>query len=172
MCSVFVFTSGLRVNACMFGCICECCETGRWARPCPVVTCFNNVYSASRDLSHWSWWESRPSMRCIPPDALLRGRCCNTFYNGLMVPVGPSAFWNATKHGLGAKFQTKILLFFLGIYSNEQRLFCVTAPKKTKVLIQRRLALTRTMFGWNAVRNSPQREHQSNESLFVSFQLP
>lgn len=53
------------------------CETGRWARPCPMVTFFNNVYSASRDSSHWNCWESRPSMRCTPPmlcSAPLRGR--------------------------------------------------------------------------------------------------
>lgn len=71
------FSSGLAVNACMFGCIYlyECtflsyslgCETGRWAWPRPMVTCFNNVYSASRNLSHWSSWESWPNMQCILP---------------------------------------------------------------------------------------------------------
>lgn len=71
------FSSGLEVNACMFGCIYlyECtflsyslgCETGRWAWPRPMVTCFNNVYSASRNLSHWSSWESWLNMQCILP---------------------------------------------------------------------------------------------------------
>lgn len=53
-------------------------------------------------------------------------------YNGLMVPVGLSVFWNATKHGLCAKFQTKDTAFVLGFYSNEHWLFCVKAPKKNK----------------------------------------
>lgn len=46
------------------------------------------------------------------------------------------------------------------------------APRKTKVLINQRLTLTNTMFGWNRVGNNPQREHQFNESWFFSFPLP
>lgn len=151
------------------------CETGRWAWTCPMVTYFNNVYSASRYLSHWSCWESWPSMRCTPlPYVLLcseKDEMLQYLYNGLMVLLGLPAIWNAPKHGPCAKFQTKILLFFLGIYSNKHTLFCVTAPKKTKVLIKQRLALTEIMFGWNAVQNNPQREHQSNERLLFSFSL-
>lgn len=60
-----------------------------------------------------------------------------------MVPLGLPAIWNTTKHGPCAKFQTRILLFFLGIYSNKHPLLCVTAPKKTKVLIKQKVSSDR-----------------------------
>lgn len=70
---VFVLSSGLRVKACIFECICASISAIFWvvkqegrARPCPMVTYFINVYYASRDLPHWIW----PSMHCIPPHAL------------------------------------------------------------------------------------------------------
>lgn len=154
------------------------CETGRWAWPRPMVTCFNNVYSASRDLSHWNCWERQPSMRCIPPaspDALFcseKDEMLQYLDNGLMAPVGLPAFWNATKHGLCARVSNNDTPFVPGIYSNEHRLFCVTAPKKTRVVIKERLTLTNSMFGWNPMQSSPQREHQSNESFLLSSSLP
>lgn len=73
-------------------------------------------------------------MHCNPPHALFsseKDEMLQFPHNGLMVPVGLSRFWNATKHGLCEKFQTKDTAFVLGIYSNEHWLFCVTAPKRT-----------------------------------------
>lgn len=95
------------------------CETGRWDWPCPMVTYFSNVYSASRDLSHWNCWESRPSMGCIPPDALFCSalRKMLQYLNiGFMVPVGLSAFWNATKHGLEQSFKQRYSFFFWHLF--------------------------------------------------------
>lgn len=83
------------------------CETQRWARPCPEVTFFNNVYSASRDSSHWNCCEKRPNMHWIPPILCYVLRKMRYLYNGLMVPVGLLAFWNATKHGLCASFKQR-----------------------------------------------------------------
>lgn len=125
VCSVFVFSSGLRVNACMFGCICLC--------ECNVSQPFSGLWN--RKVSRIPWWRSltvsilfpefhlegavgRGGQTCVasPADALFcseRDELLQYLYNGLMAPVGLSVFWNATKHGLHAKFQTKILLLFL-----------------------------------------------------------
>lgn len=186
---VFVFSSVLRVNACMFGCICFC--------ECTSFSAIFSVVKQEGEPERVPWWRTL-TMSILLPDICLTGavgrvgQACAAspppplpyvllcsekdemlqyLYNGLMVLLGLPAIWNAPKHGPCAKFQTKILLFFLGIYSNKHTLFCVTAPKKTKVLIKQRLALTEIMFGWNAVQNNPQREHQSNERLLFSFSL-
>lgn len=82
-------------SVCMFGCICLCERTSFSAifwvvkqegepEPRPMLTYFNNVYSASRDLSHWNCWESWPKHALPSPplvlcSALRKMRCCNTF---------------------------------------------------------------------------------------------
>lgn len=60
-----------------------------------MVAYFNSVYSASRDLSHWSSWERRPSMHRILPGCSVvfssgKDEILQYLHDGLMVPVGLS----------------------------------------------------------------------------------
>lgn len=190
VCSVFVFSSGLRVNACVLGrnCLCECTSSSAvfW------------VVKQEGEPDRVPWWRSL-TMSILLPEIRLTGavgsvgqacvappRCsvllCSEedemlqyLYNGLMAPVGLSAFLKCNQTwSLWKSFKQRYRdnPFVLGIYSNKHRLFCETAPKKTKVLIKQRLNLTNAMFGWNPVQNFPAREHQSNESLFFPFPMP
>lgn len=69
--------------------------------------------------------------------------------NGLMVPLGFSLVSNATKHGLWAQLQTKILLFSGNLFKQVLAFLC-NSSKADQSLHQAKVSsLKKTMFGWN-----------------------
>lgn len=115
------------------------------------------VVKQEGEPDHVPWWRALTMCILLPEICLIGavgrvGRTCSAsspdalfcyekdemlqyLYNGLMVPAGLSVIWTTTKHGLCADFQMKILLFFLGIYSNEHWFFYVRlwSPHQAKV---------------------------------------
>lgn len=147
------FSSGLAVNACMFGCIyLYACTFLSYVRN--VHECILWVVKQEGEPDHVPWWRAltmcillpeicligavgRVGRTCSPssPDALFcyeKDEMLQYLYNGLMVPAGLSVIWTTTKHGLCADFQMKILLFFLGIYSNKHWFFYVRLWSRAK----------------------------------------
>lgn len=158
VCSVFVLSSGLGVKACIFQRICTSIwaifwvvkEEGR-ARPCPMVTYFINVYYASRDFPHWIW----PNMHRIPPHALFcsgKDEMLQYLSNGLMVPVGLSVFWIATKHWSQCKVSNKRDCFCSGHLFKWAVTFL---HKEEGVLFRPSLPPTHSMFGWKKHAEQP-----------------
>ena len=186
VCALFVFSSGLGVNASMFGCIGPCGHA-----------CFSAIFWVVKqegEPDHVPWWRAL-TMSILLPEICLTGTAGRGSQACVASPPPASSGLVKTRRrtpltmdswALGAsprfemqpnmvsvwEFQTTILPLFQGVYSNEHRLFCVTAPKKTRVVIKERLTLTNSMFGWTPMQSSPRREHQSNESFLLSSSLP
>lgn len=136
--SVFVLPSGPGVNACILECI------------YPSIS-FSGLENEKVEADRVPWRHdfimsivlpeiclTGAGQACIAhsPACSGNGKMLQYLYNGLMMPEGLSVFWNATKNGLFADFQTSHAAFVLGIHSNERWLFCVMAPKQTEVSLR------------------------------------